>query len=101
MRRFSSYGPVDTDIHYYAPRTELINRAVTQLVGENWKEGGHYITASLWNKPPCMANNSDYTKFLWFPLWKASTKPVRKSSKPLIFTQKTRLQCIRFSFRPA
>ncbi len=30
VRKFSSYGPVDKDIHYYAPRKELIrggNRA--------------------------------------------------------------------------
>ncbi|MCX6578894.1 MAG: AAA-like domain-containing protein [Candidatus Aminicenantes bacterium] len=44
MRRFSSYGPINTHLHYYAPRKELIARAFTQLVGENPSEGGHYIT---------------------------------------------------------
>jgi hypothetical protein len=44
MRRFSSYGPINTKLHYYAPREELINRAYTNLVGENPAEGGHYIT---------------------------------------------------------
>ncbi len=44
MRTFSSYGPVDTDFHYYAPREELIRRAYTQLLGENPQKGGHYIT---------------------------------------------------------
>ena len=44
MRRFSSYGPIDTDLHYYAPRTELIDHAVSQLLGERPEKGGHYIT---------------------------------------------------------
>jgi hypothetical protein len=44
MRKFSSYGPVDTDLHYYVPRQELIDRACHQLVGEDPDKGGHYIT---------------------------------------------------------
>ncbi len=44
MRKFSSYGPVNTKLHYYVPRKELINSAYTQLVGEVTDEGGHYIT---------------------------------------------------------
>ena len=44
MRRFSSYGPVDKDLHYYVPRQELVDRACLQLVGENPAKGGHYIT---------------------------------------------------------
>ncbi|MCP4131170.1 MAG: AAA family ATPase, partial [bacterium] len=44
MRRFSSYGPVNTKLNYYAPRQELIEKAYTQLVGDNPEEGGHYIT---------------------------------------------------------
>jgi hypothetical protein len=44
MRKFSSYGPVNTNLHYYVPRTELIEFALTQLVGEDPNEGGHYIT---------------------------------------------------------
>jgi len=44
MRRFSSYGPVNTKLHYYAPREELVGKAYTQLVGEVPEEGGHYIT---------------------------------------------------------
>lgn len=44
MRRFSSYGPIDKDLHYFAPRKELIHRAYNQLVGENPQKGGHYIT---------------------------------------------------------
>ncbi|CAN2039484.1 AAA ATPase-like domain-containing protein [Candidatus Magnetomoraceae bacterium gMMP-15] len=44
MREFSSYGPINTKLHYYAPRKELINQAITQLVGKNPEEGGHYIT---------------------------------------------------------
>ncbi|MEZ4863614.1 MAG: AAA-like domain-containing protein [Caldilineaceae bacterium] len=44
MRKFSSYGPVNTRLHYYAPRTELIDRACLQLLGEDPNDGGHYIT---------------------------------------------------------
>ncbi|MCP5107214.1 MAG: ATP-binding protein [bacterium] len=44
MRRFSSYGPVDTEVHYYAPRQELIDTAYSQLVGDNPAKGGHFIT---------------------------------------------------------
>ena len=44
MRKFSSYGPVNTKLHYYVPREALIEQAYTQLVGENPDEGGHYIT---------------------------------------------------------
>ena len=44
MRKFSSYGPVNTKLHYYVPREALIDRAFTRLLGENPDEGGHYIT---------------------------------------------------------
>ena len=44
MRKFSSYGPIDTDLHYYAPRTALIEQALTHLLGENSGKSGHYIT---------------------------------------------------------
>ena len=44
MRKFSSYGPVDIWQHYYAPRQALIERAYTQMVGEDPDRGCHYIT---------------------------------------------------------
>ncbi|MDM8551299.1 AAA-like domain-containing protein [Desulfobacterales bacterium HSG2] len=44
MRKFSSYGPVDTDLYYHVPRKALIERARTQLLGENPVKTGHYIT---------------------------------------------------------
>jgi hypothetical protein len=44
MRKFSSYGPIDTDLHYYAPRQALVDQALTNLLGENPIKGGHYIT---------------------------------------------------------
>jgi hypothetical protein len=43
MRTFSSYGPVDKDLHYYVPRKALIDRAFTRLVGEKPERGGYYI----------------------------------------------------------
>jgi hypothetical protein len=44
MRRFSSYGPVDTALHYYVPRQELVDRACAELLGEDPTRGGRYIT---------------------------------------------------------
>ncbi len=44
MRKFSSYGPINTKIHYYVPRQTLVDQAVTHLIGETPAEGGHYIT---------------------------------------------------------
>ena len=44
MRKFSSYGPLDKELEYYAPREALIGTAVERLVGENPDKGGHYIT---------------------------------------------------------
>jgi len=41
MRTFSSYGPINKDLHYHAPRTELINQITEQLCGNG---NGHYIT---------------------------------------------------------
>ena len=44
MRKFSSYGPIDQELHYYVPRQELIDGAIQQLLGDNPNKGGHYIT---------------------------------------------------------
>ena len=44
IRKFSSYGPISINQHYYTPRQNLINQAYQQLTGDNPQEGGHYIT---------------------------------------------------------
>ena len=44
MRKFSSYGQLNTKLHYYAPRKALIRKACDQLLGEDPDEGGHYMT---------------------------------------------------------
>ncbi len=44
MRNFSSYGPINTKLHYYAPRKRLVQYACNQLTGRIVEEGGHYIT---------------------------------------------------------
>ncbi len=51
MRRFSSYGPPDTDTNYYAPRKELIEKAFTKLIGDNPGRSGNYIT--VWAPRQC------------------------------------------------
>jgi len=45
MPRFTSYGPVDEEIHYHVPRTALIDRALSEVIGAVPTKGGHYITA--------------------------------------------------------
>ncbi len=44
MRKFSSYGPLNTKLHYYVPRKALVQQASSQLRGQDPDEGGHYIT---------------------------------------------------------
>jgi len=44
MRKFSSYGPIDRELHYYVPRQELVKSAIQELFGDNPDKGGHYIT---------------------------------------------------------
>ncbi|HLP58087.1 MAG TPA: AAA-like domain-containing protein [Candidatus Deferrimicrobium sp.] len=44
MKRFSSYGPIDKDLYYYAPRKEIIEKGYKQLIGEYPTKGGHYFT---------------------------------------------------------
>lgn len=51
MRKFSSYGPVDNELHYYVPRKRLIEKTARQLIGENPFKGGSYIT--VWASRQC------------------------------------------------
>lgn len=44
MRTFSSYEELNTNLHYYVPRIELIQRAYNHLIGDEPDYGGHYIT---------------------------------------------------------
>jgi len=44
MRKFFSYGAIESEVHYYVPRQELINQAKQQLLGDNPDKGGYYIT---------------------------------------------------------
>ena len=43
MRRFHSYGPVDSRFHYCVERREMVEQCVLQIVGSD-EEGGHYFT---------------------------------------------------------
>ena len=51
MRTFSSYGPVDKDLHFYVPRTERVEAACRRLRGEGPEKGGHFIT--VWAPRQC------------------------------------------------
>ena len=43
MRKFHSYGPIDSEEHYYVERKDLVDQCTNQLIG-NIKKGGHYFT---------------------------------------------------------
>jgi hypothetical protein len=43
-RTFTSYGPIDVEVNYYAPREELIELVYSRLIGEDPEKNGHYIT---------------------------------------------------------
>ena len=47
MRKFSSYGPINKDLHYYAPRMALIDHAYWQLSGDDPARDGRYITVFI------------------------------------------------------
>lgn len=44
MRTFTSYGPLDTELNFYVPRTDLIDMAFSRLMGKDPGKTGHYIT---------------------------------------------------------
>ncbi len=43
MRKFHSYGPVDSRKHFTVPRTDLVNACRESLIGDP-DEGGHFFT---------------------------------------------------------
>ncbi|QTA90870.1 AAA-like domain-containing protein [Desulfonema magnum] len=51
MRKFSSYGPVDKDLHFHVSRQEIIQNSLARLIGDNPNKGGHYIT--VWAPRQC------------------------------------------------
>lgn len=51
MKTFSSYGPVDKELHFYVPRTELVVSGIHRLTGEFPGKGGHFIT--VWAPRQC------------------------------------------------
>ena len=51
MKKFSSYGPVDKDLHYYVPREQLIRNACGRLLGDDPEKSGEYIT--IWAPRQC------------------------------------------------
>lgn len=44
MKKFCSYGPLDTTLHYHADRTGIIEKICVQLLGESPEKSGQYIT---------------------------------------------------------
>lgn len=44
MRRFTSYGPVDSEVNFGVERRKLVEECVEQLVGTTPATGGHFFT---------------------------------------------------------
>ncbi|KPA14537.1 protein containing DUF1703 [Candidatus Magnetomorum sp. HK-1] len=44
MKKFSSYGPVNKQVHYFVQRDKIIEDTYNQLTGDIKSEKGHYIT---------------------------------------------------------
>ncbi len=44
MRRFSSYGPINDQLHFHVPRTGLVEDVLSSLLGEDATKEGGYIT---------------------------------------------------------
>lgn len=44
MRRFTSYGPVESKVNFGVERRELVERCIGQLLGDPDESGGHYFT---------------------------------------------------------
>ncbi len=51
MKTFSSYGPVDKDLHFFVPRNDLVASGIHRLIGAVPKKGGHFIT--VWAPRQC------------------------------------------------
>jgi hypothetical protein len=49
MGTFSSYGPVDKDLHFFVPRTDHVQAIQNRLVGAPPEKSGQTIT--VW--APC------------------------------------------------
>jgi len=43
MRKFHSYGPVNSKNHYHVPRTHLVKKCTQYLIGDP-DDSGHYFT---------------------------------------------------------
>ncbi|QTA79448.1 Uncharacterized protein dnl_17190 [Desulfonema limicola] len=83
MRRFSSYGPVNTQLHYFVPRENLIEKACVQLMGENPEQGGHYIT--VWAPRQC-GKSWIMNKTMWKPAENDRFHVLKRHLFILIFT---------------
>ena len=57
MRKFSSYGPPNTKLHYYAPREGLCANVLSQLKGDDPDDGEHYGMGT-----PSNRQNIDHAK---------------------------------------
>lgn len=90
MRKFVSYGPVDTAAHYYTPRTALIDFACQLLVGDRPQEGGHYITiwaprqtGKTWVMQQVMTRLKQVDEFEFAMLTMQSAKSIKSTEEIL------------------
>jgi len=84
MRRFSSYGAIETDIHYHVPRKELMNTALENLIGTEPTKGGHYFT--VW--APRQAGKTTIMKEMLFKLREDKNYHVAKANLEVLRAEK-------------
>ncbi len=93
-RKFSSYGPIDKELHYYAPRHNLIELAYRQLLGENRNKNGHYITVwgprqsgKTWIMQQILAGIRDEAQYHRFSVVKINVQHLHKQTDTLRIIQ--------------
>ena len=89
MRRFLSYGPIDTDLHYHVPRTKLIAQMQQQVLGEVPEKGGHYITVwaprqrgKTWITQKVMWQLRDDPRYDWLDVVKLNLQDLQRVQDP-------------------
>jgi len=102
MRKFSSYGPVDKNLYYYAPRQTLIEATRQQLLGENPDNGGHYLTVwgsrqtgKTWVMQQILADFRDNPAYSRFTVAKLNLQHLKEQSDTLKVVQNIAAELIR------
>ncbi|MBF0120183.1 MAG: AAA-like domain-containing protein [Desulfobacterales bacterium] len=78
MRKFYSYGPINSNHHFFVDRKEIVQKCTEQLIGYS-SEGGHYFT-------------------IWAPRQTGKTWLMREIIKNIEFNYSEQFAILNFSF---